>query len=99
MATTTVEPKLTMAPTNGDNKMEVFETNPFLIAQHQLDEAAELLELDEATHQMLRWPMRELRSSDLCAPCPSPQKCRARGWQPCPDGPDRNRSAPPTHRQ
>ena len=61
MATTTVEPKLTMAPTNGDNKMEVFETNPFLIAQHQLDEAAELLELDEATHQMLRWPMRELK--------------------------------------
>lgn len=37
------------------------ESNPFLIAQHQLDEAAERLELDDATHQMLRWPMRELQ--------------------------------------
>lgn len=37
------------------------ETNPFLIAQHQLDEAVDILELDDATHQMLRWPMRELQ--------------------------------------
>jgi len=34
--------------------------NPFMIAQRQLDEAARILELDKATHQMLRWPMREL---------------------------------------
>ncbi|MEA3338318.1 MAG: Glu/Leu/Phe/Val dehydrogenase [Chloroflexota bacterium] len=40
--------------------MDALETNPFLIAQHQLDEAAEILEVDDATHQMLRWPMREL---------------------------------------
>ena len=34
--------------------------NPFKIAQAQLDAAAERLGLDEATHQMLRWPMREI---------------------------------------
>jgi len=33
--------------------------NPFKIAQQQLDEAAEKLGLDDATHQLLRWPMRE----------------------------------------
>ncbi len=33
--------------------------NPFTIAQQQLDEAAELLGLDRATHELLRWPMRE----------------------------------------
>ena len=37
------------------------ELNPFDIAQRQLDEAAELLGLDEATHQLLRWPRRELQ--------------------------------------
>ncbi len=37
----------------------VNELNPFIIAQRQLDEAAELLGLDEATHELLRWPMRE----------------------------------------
>jgi glutamate dehydrogenase (NAD(P)+) len=37
------------------------ELNPFDIAQRQLDEAAELLALDEATHKLLRWPRRELR--------------------------------------
>lgn len=36
------------------------ELNPFAIAQAQLDEATELLKLDPATHEMLRWPMREL---------------------------------------
>jgi glutamate dehydrogenase (NAD(P)+) len=35
------------------------EMNPFRIAQAQLDEAAKRLGLDEATHQLLRWPMRE----------------------------------------
>jgi glutamate dehydrogenase (NAD(P)+) len=34
--------------------------NPFEIAQKQLDEAAEHLKLDHATHMMLREPMREL---------------------------------------
>ncbi len=34
--------------------------NPFKIAQAQLDEAAERLGLDAATHEMLRWPMREI---------------------------------------
>ncbi|MCH9033268.1 MAG: Glu/Leu/Phe/Val dehydrogenase [Planctomycetes bacterium] len=33
--------------------------NPFAIAQQQLDEAAKHLGLDEATHELLRWPMRE----------------------------------------
>ena len=34
--------------------------NPFEVAQRQLDEAAELLHLDPAVHEFLRWPMREL---------------------------------------
>ncbi len=33
--------------------------NPFTMAQKQLDKAAEKLGLDEATHEFLRWPMRE----------------------------------------
>ena len=37
------------------------ELNPFKIAQEQLDEAAEKLGLDKATHDLLRWPMREYR--------------------------------------
>ena len=36
------------------------ELNPFKIAQEQLDEAAEHLKLDPATHALLREPMREL---------------------------------------
>jgi glutamate dehydrogenase (NAD(P)+) len=36
------------------------EFNPFKIAQKQLDDAAEKLGLDSATHQLLRWPQREL---------------------------------------
>lgn len=35
------------------------EMNPFAIAQQQLDEAAQRLGLDKATHELLRWPMRE----------------------------------------
>ena len=34
--------------------------NPFHIAQRQLDEAAKILKLDPAVHELLRWPMREL---------------------------------------
>lgn len=33
--------------------------NPFAVAQQQLDEAAGKLGLDAATHELLRWPMRE----------------------------------------
>ncbi|MDZ7372564.1 MAG: Glu/Leu/Phe/Val dehydrogenase [candidate division KSB1 bacterium] len=36
------------------------ELNPFRIAQQQLDEAAAALGLDSATHEALRWPMREM---------------------------------------
>jgi glutamate dehydrogenase (NAD(P)+) len=36
------------------------ELNPFAIAQAQLDESAKYLNLDEATHELLRWPLREL---------------------------------------
>jgi glutamate dehydrogenase (NAD(P)+) len=36
------------------------ELNPFAIAQRQLDQAAEIMGLDPATHELLRWPMREL---------------------------------------
>ncbi len=35
------------------------EMNPFEIAQQQLALAAEVMHLDEATHELLRWPMRE----------------------------------------
>ncbi len=34
--------------------------NPFAIAQQQLDQAAEIMGLDPATHELLRWPRREL---------------------------------------
>ncbi len=37
------------------------ELNPFAIAQQQLDQAAKIMGLDPATHELLRWPMRELR--------------------------------------
>jgi glutamate dehydrogenase (NAD(P)+) len=36
------------------------ELNPFAIAQKQLDDAAAIIELDPATHELLRWPLREL---------------------------------------
>jgi glutamate dehydrogenase (NAD(P)+) len=36
------------------------ELNPFAIAQRQLDQAAEIMGLDPATHELLRWPLREL---------------------------------------
>jgi glutamate dehydrogenase (NAD(P)+) len=34
--------------------------NPFRIAQRQLDDAAKVLKLDAAIHELLRWPLREL---------------------------------------
>jgi glutamate dehydrogenase (NAD(P)+) len=36
------------------------ELNPFAIAQKQLDAAAEIIQLDPAVHELLRWPLREL---------------------------------------
>ncbi len=39
--------------------MEKF--NPFELAQKQLDVAAEQLGLDRATHELLRWPMHEIK--------------------------------------
>lgn len=36
------------------------EVNPFLIAQQQLDEAAAIMGLDPAVHELLRWPMVEI---------------------------------------
>jgi len=35
--------------------------NPFSIAQQQLDDAAEKLGLEPAMHELLRWPMQELK--------------------------------------
>jgi glutamate dehydrogenase (NAD(P)+) len=35
------------------------ELNPFKIAQSQLDEAAMIMDLDPAVHELLRWPLRE----------------------------------------
>jgi len=35
------------------------ELNPFKIAQAQLAEAAKIMELDPAVHELLRWPLRE----------------------------------------
>jgi glutamate dehydrogenase (NAD(P)+) len=43
-----------MAPTPAEKP------NPFKIAQQQLDEAAALLKLEPALHELLRWPLREL---------------------------------------
>ena len=36
------------------------DTNPFKIAQRQLDEAAAILGIDPATHALLREPLRQL---------------------------------------
>jgi glutamate dehydrogenase (NAD(P)+) len=58
MATAVADPKIQVG-TNGDQPK--IELNPFAIAQQQLDEAADILELDQATHEMLRWPMREMK--------------------------------------
>lgn len=60
MTTAVMEPKVKVS-TNGDQPKATVDLNPFAIAQQQLDEAAELLELDKPTHEMLRWPMREMR--------------------------------------
>ncbi|MGC9196228.1 MAG: Glu/Leu/Phe/Val family dehydrogenase [Syntrophobacteraceae bacterium] len=43
--------------------MKTEQFNAFAIAQQQIDQAAEKLELDDATHELLRWPMRELKAT------------------------------------
>jgi glutamate dehydrogenase (NAD(P)+) len=48
-------------PVPGQGDALVAELNPFKIAQAQLDTAAKTLGLDEATHELLRWPQRELQ--------------------------------------
>ncbi|NPA91399.1 MAG: Glu/Leu/Phe/Val dehydrogenase [Chloroflexi bacterium] len=40
-------------------KKQATDLNPFTIAQRQFNEAADFLGLDEATRELLRWPMRE----------------------------------------
>jgi glutamate dehydrogenase (NAD(P)+) len=41
-------------------------TNPFEIAQRQLAMAAEVMGLDDTTHELLRWPMREFHVRIPC---------------------------------
>ena len=38
-----------------------FQFNPFQIAQYQLEQAAQLMGLDDTTHELLRWPRREFQ--------------------------------------
>ncbi len=40
--------------------MSTEELNPFVMAQRQLDMAAEIIQLEPAVHELLRWPVREL---------------------------------------
>jgi glutamate dehydrogenase (NAD(P)+) len=53
-----MSPKVKAVPVAEVQKVE--KSNPFSIAQQQLDEAAAVLNLDPATHELLRWPLREL---------------------------------------
>ena len=39
------------------------ESNPFEVAKQQLDDVAELMDLDQTTHELLRKPMKELHFS------------------------------------
>jgi len=52
-------PFFVINPKKGEQDMP--ELNPFKIAQSQLDAAAERLGLDQATHDLLRWPQREFQ--------------------------------------
>ena len=61
MAAKTIEPGAQVFDTTPPPVKPSTDPNPFLIAQQQLDEAVKILELDDATHEMLRWPMRELQ--------------------------------------
>jgi len=48
---------------NITNKTQTEELNPFRIAQAQVDKIADMLNLDSATHSLLREPMREIHVS------------------------------------
>ncbi len=61
MAAKTIEPGAQVFDTTPPPVKPSTDPNPFLIAQQQLDEAVKILELDDATHEMLRWPMREMQ--------------------------------------
>ena len=47
--------------TRGKERVMKDALNPFKIAQKQLDDAAQRLGLDPAMHELLRWPMQELK--------------------------------------
>jgi glutamate dehydrogenase (NAD(P)+) len=47
--------------TRGKERVMKDALNPFQIAQRQLDDAAQRLGLDPAMHELLRWPMQELK--------------------------------------
>jgi len=47
--------------TRGKERVMEAALNPFKIAQQQLDDAAQRLGLDPAMHELLRWPMQELK--------------------------------------
>jgi glutamate dehydrogenase (NAD(P)+) len=47
--------------TRGKERVMKDALNPFKIAQQQLDDAAQRLGLDPAMHELLRWPMQELK--------------------------------------
>ena len=47
--------------------------NPFESVQKQLDKAAKLLKLDNATHQFLRWPQARDSSRVFRSNCTSPK--------------------------
>lgn len=60
MSLTTSDAAAPAVVSSNEHKGEALETNLFLIAQRQLADAVEILELDDATYEMLRWPMSEL---------------------------------------
>lgn len=51
----------TMVLKSGKTALPEEKYNPFTTAQKQLDRAAEKLGLDDATHELLRWPMQEIK--------------------------------------
>ncbi len=53
-------PQTVDTPAGAEASVNGHKYNPFLVAQQQLDEAAAILKLDPAIHELLRWPLREL---------------------------------------
>src|SRR5512143_3404879 len=52
-------PTASMAQAGGFDIMAIKGVNPFEMAQAQFDKVAAILDLDPATRELLRWPMRE----------------------------------------